>query len=80
MTQRKGDITMNICVPETKYTYWTQIAFGIGVAGPYVMLTTADSNAEGDTVGATIDHFSLFRKLTTGRRFAFLRVGLRRHK
>lgn len=80
MTQCKGDTTMSIYIPETKYTYWTQIAFGIGVAGPYVMLTTADSDAEGNTIGATIDHFSLLRKLTTGRRFAFLRVGSRRYK
>lgn len=71
---------MQIAFPETRFTYWTQLAFGLGVAGPYVMLTTADNNSDGDIVGATIDHVSLFRKSTTGRRFSFLRLGTRRRR
>lgn len=71
---------MQIVFPETRFTYWTQVAFGLGVAGPYIMLTTADSTPEGDCIGTTIDHFSLFRKSTTGRRFSFLRFGTRRYK
>lgn len=69
---------MRITIPETRFTYWTQIAFGIGVAGPYIMLTTAHSNSEGDVKGATVDHLSLFRKSTTGRHLSFLRLGTRR--